>query len=1533
MKKYLFAIFVSLASCISFSADSEMTDLLPDDPVVLGKWNLGMEKCITYARDNNIPLFALWEQKGCAVCAKVVLAIRSDTFVKWRTTNPKAQIVFCVMVDGVPNRPDQLESDAFHWMRIGTKKDRSLWPPADDAAFRWNGKLVNYPYAAFYWASKKINVHMEGSASFTKTGNTPDRNAEILIAYLEKALADYTGPQLAYPGGDFVVGDTVADRMEIEQDFTKTLTVPFSRTNVVEQVYTNELTATWGASTQTVDVVWAGSSRTASAELPVPVGMKAGDRLQLVLHDREMKNLSTNYATCVVTTNAASNPCWLGERTSDTLKFGEWTMDLDVATQKVAKATGDAYTLVLITGSIWCPHCKGLERQVLSTPAFTNFVFGNQVALVTLDNPRRPTDASGEGPVNGKPPTLLRYAVGVADTARGRQASGAGYMTRHHVDETAAESKLQENQHLGYRSMAAGGFCPADQEHAPYPTVMLMDKGGRIIGHIPGNATGGLKTETQYPWFEKEDAAVDDPRGDKVSKLDVAATVERLNDLVRLSKLGQTAAEDLYETSPLKIGVGPVGTSIVATNRLNASGLRDAWCVTGKFECVEVAVRAVGAKRTGHAVLAAVAADGNKAFPAFPLESGIKTNLWSEGGAGVKLLVRADAGDADGVFSPFAGSDSLREYELRTSRVVVPSAIVTNTFDDLSALLEELALYIEENRLYMLKGVDVRKMAEPAMEDILEVVDPDLNLYRARKDGVVSVPLAEAQAGETTKTFSCFEAESVEIGFLRDFDAFAEPEEKGARTEAAIGILRLNSLAGEARTVVEFLGGGANTNRYAFGEEWRVDEKAFGTTNLATEVVWAANDAVKQVVFQVIGEDRAYGDQQLDFKLRNIGSQLVRVPENRSRFTATLKDNDEDVAGALAIVDAVPYFSRQMQIIAVRGQKLVFTVARTGGFAGDATAHLELYQGGKLQVQSETKKWIAQETEEQTFELTLNGESPATEATVVLVPDHSIGVVSSKSTVTVKIVPDGLPKCVDDDGAVVRHPQHVQVSGVSYTLEDPLGGVLSVAPTTGALPAGLTGSLQGGRFVISGAPTATGAFAATYQVSADRGGKLVRGMTFTVRFDICSLALSSASHRADIPVFEGFLNLENGVIADDSFEGLDANGYVWGLLNLTIPANGRASAKLVCMDGTFAYSAASWTGWGENSLSVELSSEKAAAVFGDSGRLRVEVLTTNRCVRVSLDRGEDVPKDCVFPAQTWTIDAAKPWAGDYTVQFQQAAKSVVMSEDPVETNKFPASGNAVMRLKMAASAAGRMTFAGTLPNGRTVSGASVLIPRTVDGNSYAELPFFSHVEGTRAHDFSGTVLIQPNGWEKLRPDPLSGELNPQCIVSRAETCPCWLRMDAESRFSWFEAFGSAFDGDRLTTLCEQQHLTNLVLGVSADCLASVYGGVNTNLWPRIPVSVAGNMLAIEDPGVKFVYDRASGSVGGSFTLPLEKAYVTVNFKGVLMPGWVSLTGECSECGYGISPRHLMSGSCWFEDESNGKSFSNGCEVWIDTEVK
>lgn len=98
--------------------------------------------------------------------------------------------------------------------------------------------------------------------------------------------------------------------------------------------------------------------------------------------------LTGSSSAAYVVEKSAVCPTWSGALP------GEWTMDYAAATN-AATQTGRP-VFVLTTGMWWCPHCQGIEKNILTQPAWSNFVKEVGCYLVALDFPYRGTVSAAE---------------------------------------------------------------------------------------------------------------------------------------------------------------------------------------------------------------------------------------------------------------------------------------------------------------------------------------------------------------------------------------------------------------------------------------------------------------------------------------------------------------------------------------------------------------------------------------------------------------------------------------------------------------------------------------------------------------------------------------------------------------------------------------------------------------------------------------------------------------------------------------------------------------------------------------------------------------------------------------------------------------------------------------------------------------------------------------------------------------------------------------------------------------------------------
>lgn len=422
-----------------------------------GVWSSDYTAAKAYADAEGVPMLIFWANPGCSVCEKMEAACRTAEFRAWQAER-RFVMVFSYG-DTAVKKIVQNPSREYPYMMI-------YWSKAGSEVLqeKFSGKAGRIPAPAV--SSDPLQKQLMDVMDFYTAGWDPDSQEEEGVY-----------------GGSFVVPDTEKARLEVLATATSVI-VPLARTNGLARVATNRLVS--GSWSQ--EVVWTKGEKERLVEVPLS-GLAVGEKIPLTLEaDGVVCDMGAVHVVAEPE-NSVHNPKWLGE----SFEFGEWTMDLAAARAKVARAQGPASTLVFLTGSLWCPWCLALENNVLDTEEFRALARQNQVALALVDAARRsPYDSTGKAPyavttvANGAAPTLLRYGVG------SNGASGASYLSRKGIRPEAAEKQLLINTRSGY---PGGEFCAPNAFRAGYPTLLLLDKQGKIKARFAYQADNSSKDE------------------------------------------------------------------------------------------------------------------------------------------------------------------------------------------------------------------------------------------------------------------------------------------------------------------------------------------------------------------------------------------------------------------------------------------------------------------------------------------------------------------------------------------------------------------------------------------------------------------------------------------------------------------------------------------------------------------------------------------------------------------------------------------------------------------------------------------------------------------------------------------------------------------------------------------------------------------------------------------------------------------------------------------------------------------------------
>lgn len=361
-----------------------------------------------------------------------------------------------------------------------------------------------WPLIGFYYRQSG------GKSVVWRHGQKPNKD----FAYLRDSFAAWcrkNGIGSSH-GGTFTSVGTDGNRYEAEAT-TGFVDVTLVRSEIdAGFAGENRLEAVWpenrGETVET-NVIWAVGQDRAVARLPLRLKDTAefpvGEKITLNLYDAVSgEQTGTNFVFCVSPENASGNPLWIGERTVETLGWGEWTVDLDVATQKVASAEGSAYTVISLQGSKWCPDCANVERNFLD---LTNEVGQNRfrlwakaknVALVSIDIP----NFNGLTPDSYATPSLLDRTAYSTTLARAKEypqsgadeslltaqmRSGLGYLSRKMADDATARRWFERNWALAAHNTDAGGFHrPEDgnKNRTGVPIFVLLRKDGSVAARL-----------------------------------------------------------------------------------------------------------------------------------------------------------------------------------------------------------------------------------------------------------------------------------------------------------------------------------------------------------------------------------------------------------------------------------------------------------------------------------------------------------------------------------------------------------------------------------------------------------------------------------------------------------------------------------------------------------------------------------------------------------------------------------------------------------------------------------------------------------------------------------------------------------------------------------------------------------------------------------------------------------------------------------------------------------------------------------------
>ncbi|MGN0851949.1 MAG: hypothetical protein ACI4Q3_01075 [Kiritimatiellia bacterium] len=1394
----------------------------------LGKWYTNFAVCKKYADDNGLPLFAVWSNEGCVHCWYFDVCLVQDEFVAWQKTSPAAQAILCFMANGAET-VDQAGSAAYNWMWYG------------------GGTRLNaYPFVVCWWQKGGVNVRLTGDAmcadengkTLSLADSTIPARTQNVIRRIEAAFANWT-PPAEWAGGTFAAGQSEADRLEAEAG-TQCVEVELVRDASAQNVATSAclvVKSPSGATLVEQPVAWTAGQATQRVTIDLAdqafegAGFeKDGDQLTLLLNDAAGVSRATNAITYVEKATSAANPKWLGEP----FGYGEWTMDLDGAKDLVRSQGG--YTLVAVQGGLWCPDCANTERNFLNVTnatganRFEAWAKTNNVALVAVDIPNY-TNATATG---FSTPTLLsraayatrlarpsEYPASGADAAETNYVtrSGLGYLTRKGISDEAAAAQLEKFHALVTANTADGGV------------------------HRPEDAN---KNRTGVPIFAllRADGTVA-ARLTRFASTSPMRTAEFDQLIKYFDEMLEVSADD-SEIENNFCGTNSVALAAnngTATGSLCAADTVDTFRLTGieGNALQKITVTGRDSSDTGTVTMALIQlVDGKEVAletATDSLKDGFSFEHMFTGSGDYYVKVSSAAIDAGFV-----------NFTIRTDVVLVPQQSAATAQVAGSALIR-----LEMNAVYLLKGIDAASVSA-----ILESANASDGgqFFKALQTGDFSISPASDGGTIVYRLWT-----PGTIGFSQTARQVAE--NTGGTIDVALS--RVAGAAGSVTARVSVLEATNLTNRYEFA-----------TTN----VIWADNDADEKTVTVTVNDDALYdGTGVLVLQVRVVASENDDVPVTKGKGTYTLTVTEDDIQAPGKVLftgRTEPAIARATTVYARASDGAWLYARRIDGNDGRVGVKMASSVSGVVfeGVEGATVEdgnilcWEHRDSADKVVRVRGIPAGKTARITLSAAAGSPVKVVSASNSVSIVSVADDAPGFVNAANRLEAW-RYVAVSNV-YPLAAAPSGKVTFTKLSGVLPAGLKAAYdaQGNALALFGTVTAKGGvYTVVYQVKDGTTAGLVTTITIAVS-DPTDAKTAPDVANAAVAVSRTFQSL---AVIDPSRKRLV------GTVQLTIPPRGNLSARYATDTGTVSLSARNWD------------------EFDPATKTLTAVLTSRQGVTMTAEVKDDgsvslgiVPEEGATPlvaatdGQVWSrTDSAEAWKGYFTVALPVDGDSIVE-----ERASFAPRASGYLTLKMETASAwnaGRVTWAGMLPNGTAVSGSSTLVRDAV--SDWAKLPIFK-VSST------DVFSAQP---ELLRDAVEQKETNRRSVRAGDEAIPCWIHSERDvAAGAGYTAdlglYGSVYDKtEALDACCEE------FFGSARQLLVFDVSNLGGLSWgtPSAPdsasVAVGANTVALTGApaGTTLSFNRTTGIVSGGVRLSCADTGKTVSaqWKGVVLTGY------------------------------------------------
>ena len=1493
-----------------------------------GEWNTNFSAAKALADTEHRPLIVFWGNSGCPHCSTSWSNIvRHEEFKQWATDN---DILLVYSQNGNSDCPESGKAQAFA------------------------GPMGSYPFVRWYWLQEGENPKDPFTKHQHDAKSTGGIGGASLLSKAKEVFADWT-PVPKNCIGDFQGADSESARYEVIPT-TANVLVNLSRNEKCAKLKTATngcfvVVSPDGSTNYTQNVSWkvGETNKGEVISFAVPKDMKVGDQLTMYFTDASGVAVATNHVTMIEEPeNSPMNPLWFGERTASDLQFGEWTMDLETAKEAVANYDGDAYTLVGIFGSLWCGDCHNNDTNFVNQPEFMDWATNqHKVALVAMDVPQL------TGGTNMVPCLLSRET----QLKNGTPISGLGYLTRKGI--TDAEAKPHFDLNVLYAGSNEYFHRPTDGNlyRPDVPTYVLLRKNGTVAARFTTFGSG---------YRSPKDTS------------NTANYLKRFDEMIAIAgdSKGEGAHADVAEDANCSPAVGVpelAANGGTATGELCHADSVDTFRLTGMSGNAKITVNVTGDNDEAKFALALWKLENGKATwlgkdataSEKTLKSGeLKLEDYPIDGPGDYYVTVANVQNY-GNGNHFMGDTYFDEKSATPSNFVsfTVSAGVSEYIPQESRSTGRAAEGVETVPVSLTMGETYRitNLSKEANKDALEPADGE-NVYVAKKNGLVALKLADP-----SKEFAYQLWHPGQVGFAAVksgtgrtaavTNATTVTEKLGATVVVPVARPKEAGLSGEVSVTVAiddatdfYIGGDKEYPRF-----WYTDGGS--VTNQDITFTWKEGEC--QTNFITVGFVDAYVTNKVYYGHGKVVLKIADVKEEVSDatnvayrdFTVNMKDKDRVEKCKVGFVDAKPFFSKANTVYAKENTDVVLVAERMVNALGEFTVGLKPTLG-TLDKDSLTWESFTSGRKEVTF---LNAAAAGKSGSVAMSIANGADVVTlaTKSVKIQSIAADG-PEFLDDD-VTFDFYRNVNVSSeCSVKLNEKFleeGDVVSFAKTLGSLPSGI--KVEYDEFEkalrLTGAPTATPSKTfdgfAVYQVNVKRtvisgtrkSTKNIPGLTCRISYTYHEPTKNGGGEdgqKALNPACDKSRTIKDIIVIGEGERGKVLDG----LLTVTIPSTGKASAKLTCATGTVSFSSKTWSEIGKDgTLYAELLGTGAFKTWA----MDLEAHPDGK-VLISYTQGDAIARKAVaYDGVAWSAtESAEAWQGYYTVALPLPDETYV--QEKIDGLAPRGCGYLTFEVKSANFKNGTVAWAGQLANGAKVSGSSVL----TRGEGAAYLPMFKQ---SKTDVFSVVALIE-------------AEAKANAVdFSKRKTvyCPCyedgkfvfvgngsdWEKGNVLPAWSHIETTKGASDGSysmelmlyggiydpkgvdkSLSWCCQAIHgstnMTMTVGGSNEDSGSYYLDPFYTEKYGTfgmpapLSVSVGETKFTLSNGGANKVkiasFKQATGLLSGSFEMPYSfggrAQKLSASWTGIVVIGW----GTCGICGNGGQP--FVNGAWTFTDK-------------------